>query len=172
MNFLIFAPQIRDFLDPVPGGSAHCIATFAPKGLQAFCFPDKSHRLYFIEFGDYQTLETFYRPGELRVHTPPFRDHLIGLDKAPTLIVVYHWGRGVFFEVNRSTPTISTLQIGLQGKWTLLEGKPRLAVSSGGMDPLRELVEGLFQKQSPHAAAVAKIEAALSGKDTQSTGRS
>lgn len=172
MNFLIFAPQIRDFLDPVPGGSTNCIATFAPKGLHVFCFPDKDHRLYFIELGDFRSVETSYRPGELRVETPPFRDHPIALDKAPTLIVVYHWGRGIFFEVNRSTPALSTLQIGLHGKWTQLESKPCLAVSSGGMDPLGELVDGFFRKQASHAAALAKIEVALSGKHTQSTGRS
>ncbi|MCB0289421.1 MAG: hypothetical protein KDH97_04110 [Calditrichaeota bacterium] len=172
MNFLIFAPQIRDFLDSVPDGNGHCIATVASKGLHVFCFPDQRHRLYFVEIGEYQSLETFYRPGELRVDTPPFRDHPIALDRAPSLIVVYHWGRGVFFEVNRSTPALSTLQIGLQGKWTLLESKPRLAVSSGGMDPLRELVDGYFHKPASYAAAIAKIEAALSGKDTQSAGRS
>ncbi|NIU00664.1 MAG: hypothetical protein GWN01_06915 [Nitrosopumilaceae archaeon] len=80
------------------------------------------------------------------------------------MIVVHHWGRGVSFELNDGTPPLKPLQVGLKGKWEIISCQPCIAVTSGGTDPISDLIECFFKPDEEISGNFLKIEDRLNNE--------
>lgn len=111
--------------------------------------------------GEHNSVDIRYRQKTLFVNAPLFAGFDIQIGQAPCLIVVHHWGRDVSFRFNNRSPELQVLQVGFNGKWKLLSSNPCIAVTSGGFDPISDLIGCFFEHRGKSAHVLREIETGM-----------
>lgn len=143
MRFIIFAET--------PELQKECLPdSVTPKRVSneipIYQYENYKHILDIIEFTGSKAVKVTYANRCVIVNAPASNNYQIFLSQQPCLIVVHHWGRrGVTFEFNDQFMTAVLLKIDLKSKWRIVLQNPCVAVTSGGSDPISELVQSFFQ---------------------------
>lgn len=142
MRFVIFAetPDLQETCLP-----ASVALKRVSKEFPIYRYENRRHILDVIEFNGSKAVKLDYSDRRLVINAPVCNNYEIALPEQPCLIVVHHWGRrGVTFEFNNALMNAVLLKIGLRRDWHIVSQNPCVAATSGGFDPIKELIHSFF----------------------------
>lgn len=158
MRIVIFLKRLDAYRNHLPE-SAREISPVREKGeLGIYQFSNDLNQLDIVEMGEQNSVDIHYRHKTLVFNVPYFAGFDILIDQTPCFIVVNHWGRGVSFRYNNKSPELKVLQVGFNGKWKVLSRNPCIVVTSGGFDPISDLIACFFEHRGKNARVLQEIE--------------
>lgn len=159
MRFIIFAetPDIQETCLP---------ASVTPKRVTEkfpiYRYENQRHILDIIEFMGSKAVKVDYVDRRLLINARVLNNYEIALPERPCMIVVHHWGRrGVTFEFNNTLMNAVLLKIGLRRDWHIVSQYPCIAATSGGFDPIKELIHSFFHCRGNSENKCCRIEQLL-----------
>lgn len=164
MRFIIFTetPDIQTECLPASVSQNRVAAEFP-----IYRYQNQRHVLDVIEFCGSKMVKVDYSDYRLLISAPACNQYEIALANIPCLIVVHHWGRrGVTFHLNNELMAAILLKIGLKRDWRIVSQNPCLAVTSGGFDPIKELIQSFFNCRGNAGEKCCRIEQLLTKYQT------
>jgi hypothetical protein len=158
MIFVLFAKALGAYSQSLPEAAQKVKPVANWKKLNAYQFSQNGSVLHFIEIGEENRVELTLKDQTIRIRFPPFKKYLIRVENHPCFIIVHHWGRGVSFRINEAEPEWEILQIGFEEGWGIFSQEPCIAVTSGGTDPIAEVLECFFEQHHRRADELSRIE--------------
>ena len=161
MIFVIFAKALNSYSQSLPEAVQKVKPVAKHKKLNAYQFSQTNSMLHFIEIGEDDRVELTLEDQTIRINFPPFKKYSIRVEHHPCFIIVHHWGRGVSFYINAKEPGWETLQVGFEGNWKIISQEPCIAVTSGGTDPIADLLECFFEQHNRKADEFSRLGAEI-----------
>lgn len=165
MKLVVFLKQLENYENSLAESASNIFPVKEYQGLHIYQFSNNSHQLYIVEIGEQNVVDIQYRNQSLICQFPPFSGYSIAIDRSICLIIVYHWGRGISLRFNDRVPELRVLQSGLNGNWKVISPDGLVAITSGGSDPIIELLKTFFEPNDKNAEKLKKIEANLKKVD-------
>ena len=164
MNIIILANRLSKFSRYLPSAIFNGKPVYSSNGLNTYEFDSAKHHLYFVEVEGVDAIVMKYEKESLYIKAFTLQEVCSFIGETPCLIVIHHWGRGRTFQFNNKEPELQVLQIGFNGQWNIISREPCMAVTSGGSDPISDLLECFFEEQNESNSELRKIEERLQGK--------
>jgi hypothetical protein len=161
MIFVIFARALSAYSQSLPEAAQQVKPLAKWEKLNAYQFSQNGSILHFIEIGKDDLVELKLQNQTIRVNSPSFKKYSITVEHHPCFIIIHHWGRGISFRINSTEPELEVLQIGFEGNWKIVSQEPCIAVTSGGTDPISDLLECFFEQHNRKADELSRIEAEI-----------
>ncbi len=161
MKLVVFLKRLGNYGNSLAESASNIFPIKEYQGLHIYQLSNNFHQLYIVEIGEQNVVDIQYRNQSLFCQFPPFSGYSIAIDRSICLIIVYHWGRGISLRFNDRVPELRVLQSGLNGNWKVISPDGLVAITSGGSDPIIELLKTFFEPNDKNAEKLKKIEAIL-----------
>jgi len=161
MKIIILANTFSKISNSLPEAVISIKPLALSSGLKTYLFESGGHHLHFVEVKESDSITMRYEEKFITLEPSPLQEIHFSIGKTPCLIIVHHWGRGRTFQINDAEPKLQVLQIGFNGQWNIISRDPCIAVASGGSDPISDLLQCFFEKQSGNGIELRKIEERL-----------